>query len=153
MLTLALFLYNCFPPSVFLGGDEGRNGFSGPPGTGPGPMGNNELGIDLSGEIWVETPADGGQCRAVPKFLFTSRADHLIWFLLVLFGVQLVAEHRGLFSSLPHLFRFSSIFFVDIFFPLSLWFFFSCGVVWFCVRLLQYCALYRHLGFCGFFGC
>ncbi len=40
------------------GGDEGRNGFGGPPGGGQ--SAGNELGIDLSGEIWVETPADGG---------------------------------------------------------------------------------------------
>jgi hypothetical protein len=47
-------------PLPIPGGDEGRNGFGGPPGGG-GSAAGNELGIDLSGEIWVETPADGGE--------------------------------------------------------------------------------------------
>jgi hypothetical protein len=46
-----------------LGGEDGRNGFGGPHGGGPGHAAGNELGIDLSGEIWVETPADGGKFK------------------------------------------------------------------------------------------
>jgi hypothetical protein len=57
------------------GGDEGRNGFGGPPGTGGaggGASAGNELGIDLSGEIWVETPADGGEQNTCLNYLVPS---------------------------------------------------------------------------------
>jgi hypothetical protein len=62
-------------PLPIPGGDEGRNGFGGPPGTGgPGGGGTagNELGIDLSGEIWVETPADGGEQNTSLNYLVPS---------------------------------------------------------------------------------
>jgi hypothetical protein len=56
-------------PVTYSGGDEGRNGFGGPPGGGASAAGN-ELGIDLSGEIWVETPADGGESNYFFVFLW-----------------------------------------------------------------------------------
>jgi hypothetical protein len=54
------------------GGDEGRNGFGGPPGGGA--AAGNELGIDLSGEIWVETPADGGEQNTCLNYLVLLNA-------------------------------------------------------------------------------
>ena len=41
------------PRGPFGGGDEGGSGMLG--------KGPNDLGVDLSGDVWVETPADEGK--------------------------------------------------------------------------------------------
>ena len=40
------------PRGPFPGGEEGPRG--------------GDLGVDLSGEVWVETPADEGNCETLP---------------------------------------------------------------------------------------
>ncbi len=64
--------------SIFVGGPGPRFGGPGGPGGpfgphggphGGGPGGPHDLGIDLSGEVWVETPTEDGKTSAYRLFI------------------------------------------------------------------------------------